>query len=195
MSTSSDPEAIRADIERTRRNLSDDVDDLTYEASPSTQVHRQVDRVKGSARSRTTAVREKVMGSTHSGRSTSSAVKDAAGGAQDAAAEHTRGNPLAAGLIAFGVGWLAGSLLPSSEREQQAAQQAKASAQPVVQDLADSAKQAAQDLKEPAQQAAQSVKDRAGEAGQQVKGEGTSAAQDLKDQAHGSAEQVRASRS
>jgi hypothetical protein len=37
----------------------------------------------------------------------------------------TQGNPLAAGLIAFGVGWLAASLIPASRPEQQAAAKAK----------------------------------------------------------------------
>ena len=34
--SSNDPEQIRAEIERTRQNLSDDVNALTYEAKPST---------------------------------------------------------------------------------------------------------------------------------------------------------------
>ena len=48
----------------------------------------------------------------------------------------TRGNPLAAGLIAFGAGWLVSSLLPASRREQELADQAKQVAQEKVQPVA-----------------------------------------------------------
>ena len=39
--------------------------------------------------------------------------------------QKSEGNPLAAGLIAFGVGWLASSLIPATRREQQVASQVK----------------------------------------------------------------------
>jgi hypothetical protein len=47
--------------------------------------------------------------------SAASSVADAASSAPDMARRQTRGNPLAAGLIALGVGWLASSLLPLTE--------------------------------------------------------------------------------
>src|SRR5690625_7229979 len=56
----------------------------------------------------------------------------------------TRGNPLAAGLIAFGVGWLAASLIPSSRMEQDAAGHVKDQAAPLV----DEAKSTAQEASE-----------------------------------------------
>jgi hypothetical protein len=46
------------------------------------------------------------------------------------------GNPLAAGLIAFGAGWLVSSLLPATRREQELADQAKQVAQEKVQPVA-----------------------------------------------------------
>ena len=52
-------------------------------------------------------------------------VTDTARQAPTMVREHTEGNPLAVGLIAFAVGWLAGSLVPSSQAEQQAAEQVK----------------------------------------------------------------------
>ena len=39
MTTSSNPEEIRAEIERTRANLSDDVNALTHEANPKAMAH------------------------------------------------------------------------------------------------------------------------------------------------------------
>ena len=45
--------------------------------------------------------------------------------AATAARRQTQGNPLAAGLIAFGVGWLVSSLLPDSQKERELAHQLK----------------------------------------------------------------------
>ena len=89
---------------------------------------------------------------------------------------------LAAGIIAFGAGWLVSSLLPASRQEQRLAQQATEKAAEVGRPLADKAREAAMEVKdnlqEPAQQAVASVKDTATEAGRTVVDEGKSAAQD-----------------
>ena len=81
----------------------------------------------------------------------------------------TQGNPLAAGLIAFGAGWLISSLLPASRQEQRLAQQATEKAADVGRPLADKARDAAMEIKdnlqEPAQEAVASVKDTATDAG------------------------------
>ena len=47
MTTSSDPDEIRADIERTRAELSHNVDSLADTANPKNIADRQVDKVKG----------------------------------------------------------------------------------------------------------------------------------------------------
>ena len=52
-------------------------------------------------------------------------------------ASGTRGNPIAVGLIAFGVGWLAASLIPASKVEQRAAEQAKDAAAPLLDEVKD----------------------------------------------------------
>jgi len=59
MTTSNDPDEIRADIERTRAALSDDVDDLAESVRPKNVAQRQVDKVKEAASN----VKERVMGS------------------------------------------------------------------------------------------------------------------------------------
>ena len=66
MTTSNDPDQIRADIERTRRSLSSNVDALAHEAKPSTMAKRQVGKVSGAV----TGLRERVMGSAQDGTST-----------------------------------------------------------------------------------------------------------------------------
>lgn len=94
-----------------------------------------------------------------------------------------QGNPMAAGLIAFGAGMLLSSLIPASTKERQAADQLKTAAQPLGTKLTDAAKDMVEDLKEPAQEAMESVKASAADAVQNVKAEGQGAVTDVKDRA------------
>lgn len=103
----------------------------------------------------------------------------------------TRGNPLAAGLIAFGAGWLISSLLPATRREQQLAEQVKDHAGELTQPLTDAAGQAVGqvrgNLTEPVQQAVDQVRSTATEAGRTVAEESRTAAEQVKDQTTDSA--------
>ena len=232
MTTASDPEQIRREIERTQAALSQDVDALTDKVTPGKIVERRVDRARDAA----TKLKEKVMGSDPHGSggyggggvrsaasqtadrvsgtasSAASSVQDAAASAagtvQDAAStaadavqqapqairRQTRGNPLAAGLIAFGAGWLVSSLLPASRREQELADQAKQVAQEKVQPvLQQVAGEVGDNLREPAQQAVDSVKATAQDAKETVADEGRSAAQDVSGRAQDAAGTVRSS--
>lgn len=94
------------------------------------------------------------------------------------------GNPLAVGLIAFGVGWLAASLIPASSAEKEAGAAIKETAQPLVHEVTDAAKDMAQNLKEPAQDAVENVKQSAQDAAEEVKSEASSAASDMKAEAN-----------
>jgi gas vesicle protein len=187
----SDPDQIRAEIEQTRGELSTDVNALADKVNPSKAAKRQVGRVRGVAN----RAKDKVMGAASDlGSSTSSAGSSATSTLSDAPAKiqsQTAGNPLAAGLIAFGVGWLVGSLLPVTEQEQQAAGKIKDTAMPVV---SDAAKQVADNLKEPAQQSVDAVKETASAAVDTVKDEGASAADDVKGHAQDAKETVQQSR-
>jgi ElaB/YqjD/DUF883 family membrane-anchored ribosome-binding protein len=182
MSTT-DPDTIRADIERTRASLSDDVNALAYEVNPKTVMRRKTRKVTGAFGS----LKDSVMG-------TASSAQDAAGGAAHAVGEaasnapaevtrQTRGNPLAAGLVAFGVGALVASLLPATDRERALAADAKDKAQPLVEETKQIAQESAQNLKQPAQEAVESVKQTATEAASTVKDEGQSAARDVRQEA------------
>src|SRR3954464_10551292 len=214
--TSSDPDVIRRQIEDTRRELSYDVDALNEKVNPARAVDRRVTAAKG----RLTSVKEKVRGSaphatppahgmasnaagTVQGAASSAAgtVQDAASSAvgavqqaPDAVVRQTQGNPLAAGLIAFGVGWLVSSLLPASEKEKQLAQQAESAVREHKDALLEPAKQAAQEigdqLKPAAQQAVDSVKTTAQDAATTVTEEGKAAAADVQGQAQQSKETV-----
>jgi ElaB/YqjD/DUF883 family membrane-anchored ribosome-binding protein len=203
--TSSDPDVIRRQIEDTRRELSYDVDALNEKVNPTRVMDRRVTAAKG----RVGRMKEKVMGSAQDTRySAQGRASDAAGSVQDAAStaantvqqapdaviRQAQGNPLAAGLIAFGVGWLVSSLLPVSEKEQQLAQQAESVAREHKDTLLEPAKQAAQEmgeqLKPAAQQAVDEVRSTAQDATGAVKEQGQSAADDVKGQAQQSKETV-----
>ena len=187
MTTTNDPDAIRAEIDRTRGRLSEDVDVLTESVRPSSVAKRTAQRASG----RVSRLKETVMGSAHD---TTSAGSDKAHEAVEAVKEvpdlarrQARGNPLAAGAVALAAGWLVGSLLPASEKERQLASSAKEQAQPLVDEAKSVVQETAEHLKEPAQQAAQSVKETARQGVEHVREDGTSAAQDVKETASGSA--------
>lgn len=191
-----DPDVIRAEIESTRRNLSGDVDALADKVTPSKIADRQKRKVKGAFHSFT----EKIMGSDDPydhHRGAVGATGDAIGDATDATVDAGRrvvakaeGNPVAVGLIAFGVGLLAASLIPASDKEQELAAKAKDAAQPMLQEAADVGKQVADDLKEPAQEAVQSVKETAQESVETVKAEATDRASDVSDDAKEAGQRV-----
>ena len=199
MTTSNDPDEIRAEIERTRAALSDDVDALTDTANPKKIAQRQVDKAKDAV----VGVKDRVMGSADDARTTTraaerrpvvgpvrpadvqdkaSAVGDAVTGAPAAAKQKTRGNPLAAGLIAFGAGLLISSLFPSSQKEQEAVSGLQEKARAAEGEGAEAAKDVGAQLKEPAQEAVESVKSTAAEGAQNVKDEGVAAKDDVQSQ-------------
>ena len=116
-----------------------------------------------------------------------SAVGDAVSDAPDRLEQKTRGNPLAAGLIAFGAGLLISSLIPSSQKEQQAVSELQQNLEPLKEKAVDAAKEIAGNLQEPAQQAAEQVKATATDAVANVKDEGAAA----KDQVQGQAQDAK----
>ncbi|PFG30246.1 DUF3618 domain-containing protein [Paramicrobacterium agarici] len=181
--TTDDPNAIRSNIEATRGELGRDVDALADKVSPSKAVHRQTDKMKGAVR----RMSDKVMGTASdvgdSVSETASDITDDVSELPHRAAKKAEGNPLAVGLIAFGVGWLASSLIPASSQEKEMGSAIKESAQPLVKEAKDAAKNVAEDLKEPASEAVDNVKQSAEEAAQEVKSEASSAASDVKDDA------------
>ncbi|WP_460773216.1 DUF3618 domain-containing protein [Microbacterium sp. GXF7504] len=194
---SDSPEAIRADIDRTRTELSQDVDALADKVTPSKMVGRQTDRM----RHRLGSWRDRIMGAaddtgstlSSAGSSAAGGVKDAAGHVGDAAGDvvhKAQGNPLAVGLIAFGAGLLAASLIPASAKEKEVAGTVKDAAQPLLDEAAGVAREVGEHLKEPAQEAVAAVKDSAADSARTVKEEATDAAGTVTDQAQQAREHV-----
>jgi len=182
------PEELRREIERTREDMSRDVDAISDKVSPSRIVQRRVDRTKG----RLSSIGERVMGTasagtdklTGSASNARSGISEAVTGAPDAAISRAQGNPLAAGLLVFAAGWMLGSLLPASEAETNAARALEDKVkEPLKQELSDAARDMKDNLQGPAQEAVQSVKETATDSAQTVAEQGKDSAQNVKSQA------------
>ena len=189
---SENPDVIRADIEATRARLGTNVDAVADKVTPSHIVQRQTDKVKENVRDAVFGVTEKVMGAAdHTAGNVHSAtgsagthLGDAGAAIGDAPAQlksRTQGNPMAAGLIAFGAGLLVSSLIPASQKEREAADALKTAAEPLTTELTEAAKNVAEGLKEPAQASMENVKASAADATEHVKAEGQGAVTDVKD--------------
>ncbi len=115
--------------------------------------------------------------------------------APDAVRQRTEGNPLAAGLIAFGAGWLISSLLPASPAEQRAASTVKDAASeygpPVARQAGQAVQGAKEQLGESARQAAESVRETASDAVSAVQDQAQSAAGDVASRAGQAKDTVR----
>jgi len=181
--TNNDPDAIRAEIDRTRGRLSEDVDVLTESVRPSSVAKRTAQR----ASTKAGRLKETVMGTAHdtvdSGSGLAHGAVETVKDAPDVARRRARGNPLAAGAVALAAGWLVGSLLPASSKERELATTVKEQAQPLVDEATSVVKETAGNLKDPAQQAVDSVKETAREGAQHVRDDGSSAVQDVKEAA------------
>ncbi|WP_309103017.1 DUF3618 domain-containing protein [Microbacterium sp.] len=180
---SDSPDAIRADIERTRQEFGRDVDALADKVTPSKIMHRQTDRMKQGLRS----VRERVMGAADDTggamRDAGSSVASAAGDLGHRAKAKAEGNPLAVGLMAFAAGLVIATLIPASDREKEIAEEAKEKAQPLLDEASEVARTVGEELKQPAQDAAAAIKDDVVDAAAHVKGDATQAAQTVADSA------------
>ncbi len=200
------PDDIRAEIEQTRAELSTDMDMLAEKVSPARVVERRVDATKQAV----VDLKEKVMGKASDPTSTAS-DKGAAvtGGVSSAASsagaavsqapqqvkQKAQGNPMAAGVVAFGMGWLASSLLPATQTEQRLAEtlkeKAKPLAEPVKSELSSVASELKDNLQQPVQEAVSSVKETATDAAGTVKGTATSSTQEVKEHAQEAASTVK----
>ena len=197
----SNPDQIKADIEATRADLSRNVDSLAETVRPGNVAARQKDKVTSAVFGAKDKASSAVFGAKDAVVDSASQVQSVSGGALQSTAEvitsapqaarqGAQGNPLAAGLIALGVGWLAGSLLPATRVERQAADTLKEKAAPLVAEVSDMAKESAQNLQEPAKEAVAEVKAAGVDAVQVVKEEGGSSVSDVVDTAKEGAQNV-----
>ena len=189
---------FRRDIAARREDLGRDLDAIGDRLSPG----RMVDRTRGRARMRVVAVRDRVMGQArttrgavddakrHIGDSGSGAmttVRDAPGDALHAVEDRVEGSPLAAGLVAFGIGFLAGSLMPGTRSESRLASRLEPELEGATRAVAEGAKEAAGEVAQVAKDEVNAVKDEASGAAESVKESAQQHASDAKDEVAGGA--------
>jgi len=192
------PDQLKAQIERTRADLSDNVDVLADKVNPRSAARRTTDR----ARARMTSARDSVMGTAadlrDSAADAGSSVTDTLSAAPAATVRQTQGSPLTAGLVAFGVGALVASLMPSSSAERRAAMEVKDRAEPLAAEAKQQATQVAQnirdDMQPQVQSAAQEVGQSAKDAAQDTVDEAKSQGEDVAGHARTATKRVRATR-
>lgn len=197
----SNPDQIERVTAKTRDSLSKDVARLNDKVSPAKFLSRRTDKLKETAGS----MKDRLMGSSDS---PGDAAKDKAGSAvasmkdatdslgskvsdavsTDAIRQQAQGNPIAAGLIAFGVGWLLSSLVPASRVEQHAAERIEDKSSALVDPLKQSAQEVAGNLQQPLQDAAGSIKQTTSDATNKTTEHAKSAAADVKDNAQDQAQ-------
>jgi uncharacterized protein YjbJ (UPF0337 family) len=203
-----EPDRLRQDIENTRASLTRDVDLLAEKTSPTKVAQRRWSSIKekvmgtseharhaagdtassavGTVQDKMGTVQDTVQDkASRAGDVASEKAHDAADAvrsAPQAVVSQTQGNPLAAGIIAFGVGMLAATLIPVTDAERRAGQELKDRSG----DLTDKVKDVASDLKDDVsgsvQEAAGRVQDTARDAAQTTKQQAVSSAQDAKQQ-------------
>lgn len=185
---------VRSDIEDTREDMSTTIDAIADRTSPGRIIQRRRQWMSDGWRS----VRGRVMGR---GQDTYGSAGDTAHGvaagakdtpgtvvedarqAPEKVLEQTQGNPIAAGLIAFGGGLLVASLIPPSEAEQRVAGQVAEQAQPLRDELQRAGQEVAEDLRSTAQEGAEQVKQRASEAAGTVQEDVRSSAGSVQEEA------------
>jgi ElaB/YqjD/DUF883 family membrane-anchored ribosome-binding protein len=193
---------VRRDIERIRGELDETLDHLGDHVRPSQIARRRTRRM----RERLGGVRERIMGSTTQAASYASGgvqragdevaeisgeVADRARHAPEAVAEGTRGNPLVAGLVAFGIGMLLGSLPPATEAERQAGAALSEPLEPLKQKAMETAGAIKSDVQAAAREGADQVQQEAQSAAREVADTARASASEVGDQARASAEAVR----
>ena len=199
--TSPEAEQLRREIEMQRSTLSRDLEALGDHVSPG----RMVERRRNAATRRVSALMDKLMGAADDATSTmgdrassaGSAVGEraesmahAVAGAPDVARSTTQGNPLAVGLVSFGIGLVAASLLPPTRQERDLARRAEPHLQRAAEEAGSVARQEADELAPTAKQAAMDLRDDASDAARVVKDQAQSGAQEVQAQAKGGAQQV-----
>jgi ElaB/YqjD/DUF883 family membrane-anchored ribosome-binding protein len=155
-------ERQRIEIDQTRADMGRTLERIEDRVSPTRIKERQTDRL----RSRWSRTKDRVMGSNPESAGVRDRMGDASGRVSDTVQEAperlehaTRGNPIAAGLIAAGVGALAGSLIPTSEPERELGGKLRDEfEEPVKAELQHAGEEVRDDLREDAQHSAEAIK-------------------------------------
>ncbi len=173
-------EQLRHEIESTRSNMSRDLDAIGDKVSPRRIAQRRKDRMGqwfSSVREQVFGAAEDASGQLGGGaHSVASSVGEHAHGMADAltgaphtVARKTQGSPVTAGAVAFGVGFLASLIGPSTAAEQEAVRRIEDEAGPMLEPLKDAAHELVATIRSEGAEAAEGLKADAGEHAQTVR--------------------------
>jgi len=157
-------EELRSEIAQQRVDLTRDFEMIGDRVSPARIVERRTEAAKGRVRRMRDAVMGSADGVTSSTQGSLDSVRGAAGDltgrvsdvvhdAPHQIEQGTRGNPLAAGMVAFGLGLLAATVIPSTRRERQMVRQVQPQLEQAAQAAADTGRQVAHELQPAVQEA------------------------------------------
>ena len=149
---------LKHEIEGTRAELSDTLDAIGDRVSPGRVLARRKNRMVGGLQS----VKDRVMGPLAAAKDGATdgagSVVDTIGSTPDAIRHQAQGSPLAAGAIAFGVGFLVAAVFPPSAAEQHAAEELMDRAEPLKDDVVAAGRELAGVAKDAAKEAADEVR-------------------------------------
>lgn len=180
-----DPAVIRREIEQTREHMGDTVDALGYKADVPARAKDSVSEKVDVLKSRITGAGTQVADAAPDAGEVKQGARQAVGVAQE--------NPLGLAIGAAALGFLAGTLIPSTKIEDERvgpmAEQVKEQARQTGQEALEHGKQIAQ---ETAEAAGQKAHEAVTEVADTAQTSAQSHAQDMTESAKDSAEQVRA---
>jgi len=116
---------MRSEIEQRRSALADDMEAIEDRVRPSRVAKRRTEGMRTKVRSAREAVMGRVEDQAGSARDMAGSAREMAGAVTDAPHQLTqtaRGNPIAAGVVAFGLGLLTAALIPPTDTERELAE-------------------------------------------------------------------------
>lgn len=163
---------VRSEIDDTREHLGQTVEAIGDRVLPGRIIERRKESTARSFRD----LRNRVMGTAHDTRDhvagTAGSTMEHLRDAPDSLAHRTEGSPLAAGGVAFALGFLAAAIWRPTEPERQA-----------VEKVADAAPELTEDVKQMGREVAGTVKEQAAGAADELKSSVADAASTVKDAA------------
>jgi hypothetical protein len=165
---------LRREIEHRRQDLGRDLEVIGDRVSPG----RMADRSRERTRRRVVGLRDRLMGTTQPPARTTfgddepglrDRVAGAASGLTDhdpasAVQERVQGSPIAMGMVAFGIGFVAGSVIPPSRSERELAHRLEPGITQLAEGVAQQGREVGEHLAPAARDEAQALKGEASKA-------------------------------
>jgi len=168
-----DSARVRSEIDDTREHLGQTVDAIGDRVLPGRIIERKKETTANSLR----GLRDRIMGTAHEARDqftdSAGSTADHLRSAPESLAQRTEGSPLAAGGVAFAIGFLAAAVWRPTATERQVMEKAADAAPELTADIAQMGREVADSVKEQASGAAEEIKASVADAGGAMKSAAT----------------------